>query len=379
MPDVDVVIIGGGYAGISVAYQLSLLGISNVVIEAGKIGRGTDDFLSGTNTIAMSKIVTSFGDITEVCRIFGEKTGELFVKFLSEGVSIQRELSGGSPEILKNKGTLYCVDKIDFEDAILEVRVAKKAGVKCDQYDLKDLESLYGSNSYCQVFFIPLDCVVDPIKYLYRLISQQQLEVITDTTVIGLKKKKSAIEVYTDKRENIVAGKVVIATNAFPFDHNIRKWVKPIWSFLAGFEWDAPDAPNGWTSAELFYYWVRQNGVLIVGGAETAVDRKNFRFYSKEQTAFDKLTSFAYRNFPFLKDKLPIFQHFGIFGETKDAIPIIGQYDQENIYYLVGCNGEGMAGFAKGAELLVKIMGYKEMSGYDRQYKEIMSPLRKTL
>jgi len=38
-----------------------------------------------------------------------------------------------------------------------------------------------------------------------------------------------------------------------------------------------------------------------------------------------------------------------------------------------------MAGFAKGAELLVKIMGYKEMSGYDRQYKEIMSPWRETL
>ena len=45
MPDVDVVIIGGGYAGISVAYQLSVRGISNVVIEAGKVGRGTDDFL----------------------------------------------------------------------------------------------------------------------------------------------------------------------------------------------------------------------------------------------------------------------------------------------------------------------------------------------
>ena len=104
MPDVDVVIIGGGYAGISVAYQLSLLGISNIVIEAGQAGRGSDDFLSCTNTIAMSKIVTSFGDIIEVCRILGKKAGPLFAKFLSEGVGIQRELSGGSPEILKSNG-----------------------------------------------------------------------------------------------------------------------------------------------------------------------------------------------------------------------------------------------------------------------------------
>jgi glycine/D-amino acid oxidase-like deaminating enzyme len=323
--------------------------------------------------------VTSFGDITEVCRIFGEKAGRLFTKFLSEGVSILKELSGNSPEILKNSGSLYCVDRTDFRDAVFEIGIAKKAGIECYKYDLKDLESLYGSNSYYRVFYIPCDCVVDPIKYLYRLISQQQLEVITDTRVIGLKKKKNAIEVYTDKRENVAARKVVIATNGFPFDLNIRKWVKPIWSFLSGFEWDAPDAPNGWTSNEYFNYWVRQNGVFIVGGEETAMDIENFRFSSKEQTAFDELTSFTYRNFPFLKDKLPIFQHFGIFGETKDAIPIIGQYDEENIYYLVGCNGEGMAGFAKGAELLVKIMGYKEMSGYDRQYKEIMSPLRETL
>ena len=379
MPDVDVVIIGGGYAGISVAYQLSRQGISNIVIEAGKIGRGTDDFLSGTNTISMSKIVTSFGDITEVCRIFGEETGKLFVKFLAEGVRIQTELSGGSPEILKNNGTLFCVDTIDFKDTLAEIRVAKKAGVKCCKYDLKDLESLYGSDSYYQVFFIPLDCVVDPIKYLYRLISQQQLEVVTHTRVIGLKKKENAIEVYTDKRENIVARKVVIATNAFPFDHNIKKWVQPVWSFLSGFEWDAPDAPNGWTSGEFFYYWVRQNGVLIVGGAETAIDKDNFRFCSKEQTAFDELTSFAYRKFPFVKDKPPIFQHFGIFGETKDAIPIIGPYDEENIYYLVGCNGEGMAGFAKGADLLVKIMGYKEMKDDDKSYAAMMSPFRETL
>ncbi len=379
MPDVDVVIIGGGYAGISVAYQLSLLGISNIVFEAGKVGRGTDDFLSGTNTIAMSKIVTSFGDITEVCQIFGKKAGQLFAKFLSEGVGIQRELSGGSPEILKNNGTLYCVDKIDFKDTISEIQVAQKAGVKCHKYDLKDLESLYGTNSYYQVFYIPFDCVVDPIKYIHRLISQQQLEVITGTKVIGLKKKKNAIEVFTDNRKNVAARKVVVATNAFPFDRNIRKWVTPVWSFLSGFEWDAPDAPNGWTSGEYFNYWVRQNGVLIVGGEETGIDKQNFRFCAKEQTAFDELTSFAHKNFPILKDRPPIFQHYGIFGETEDAMPVIGQYEEENIYYLVGCNGEGMAGFAKGADLLVKIMGYKEMMDDDKQYAALMSPLRETL
>jgi hypothetical protein len=38
-----------------------------------------------------------------------------------------------------------------------------------------------------------------------------------------------------------------------------------------------------------------------------------------------------------------------------------------------------MAGFAKGAELLVKIMGYKEMTDDDKQYAALMSPLRKTL
>jgi len=379
MPDVDVVIIGGGYAGISVAYQLAVRGISNVVIEAGNVGRGTDDFLSGTNTIAMSKIVTSFGDITEVCRIFGKKAGQLFAKFLSEGVGIQRELSGGSPEILKNNGTLYCVDKIDFKDTISEIQVAKKAGIKCHKYDLKDLESLYGTNGFYQVFYIPSDCVVDPIKYIHRLISQQQLEVITGTRVIGFKKKKNAIEVFTDNRKNVAARKVVVATNAFPFDRNIRKWVTPVWSFLSGFEWDAPDAPNGWTSNEYFNYWVRQNGFLIVGGEETAVDEENFRFCAKERAAFDEISSFAHKNFPALKNKRPKFQHFGIFGETRDAIPIIGPYEEENIYYLVGCNGEGMAGFAKGSELLVKIMGYKEMTDDDKQYAALMSPLRKTL
>jgi len=246
-------------------------------------------------------------------------------------------------------------------------------------FDLKDLESLYGTNSYYQVFYIPLDCVVDPIKYIHRLISQQQLEVITGTRVIGLKMKKNAIEVFTDNRKNVAARKVVVATNAFPFDRNIRKWVTPVWSFLSGFEWDAPDAPNGWTSGEYFNYWVRQNGVLIVGGAETAIDKRNFRFCAKEQTAFDELTSFAHKNFPILKDRPPIFQHYGIFGETEDAMPVIGQYAEENIYYLVGCNGEGMAAFAKGADLLVKIMGYKEMMDDDKQYAALMSPLRETL
>ncbi len=379
MPDVDVVIIGGGYAGISVAYQLAMQGISNVVIEAGKIGRGTDEFLSGTNTIAMSKIVTSLGDITEVCEIFGQETGLLFIKFLTEGVGVVRELSGDSPEILKNNGTLYCVSPVDLKDTLSEIGIAKKAGINCRRYDPKKLKRLYGSDGYYRVFFLPLDCVVDPIKYLYRLISRQQLEVLTDTRVVGLKKKNNATEVYTDNRASVTAGKVVIATNAFPFDHHIRKWVKPVWSFLSGFEWDAPDAPNGWTSGEYFYYWVRQNGLLIVGGEETAVDQENFRFCARERTAFDELTSFAHKNFPALKNQRPKFQHYGIFGETRDAFPIIGQYDEDNIYYLVGCNGEGMAAFAKGADLLVKIMGYTEMKEEDRQFAAIMSPWRKTL
>ena len=53
----DIIIVGGGLSGLSTAYHLARQGIEPIVIEAGKIGIGTDEMLSGTNGPRLTKMI----------------------------------------------------------------------------------------------------------------------------------------------------------------------------------------------------------------------------------------------------------------------------------------------------------------------------------
>ena len=47
MPTFDVIIIGGGFLGVSTAYQLARAGVRTLLLEAGDIGSGTSGSCSG--------------------------------------------------------------------------------------------------------------------------------------------------------------------------------------------------------------------------------------------------------------------------------------------------------------------------------------------
>jgi glycine/D-amino acid oxidase-like deaminating enzyme len=60
--EVDVVVVGSGYAGLSCAHELSKSGLSVTVLDAGKCGVGASTrnagFLSGRASVSMKGFIT---------------------------------------------------------------------------------------------------------------------------------------------------------------------------------------------------------------------------------------------------------------------------------------------------------------------------------
>ncbi len=118
----------------------------------------------------------------------------------------------------------------------------------------------------------------------------------------------------------------------------------------------------------------------MVGGVDADVEGANTRYYSNGQERLEKLKGWASDFFHDAKKAQPICEHYGVFANTSDKLPVAGKFnDSSRISYLVGCNGVGQSMLSYGAYLLPGIMGYSALSEEENDLAELVSPLRDTL
>lgn len=344
----DVLIIGGGLAGILCAYMLKEAGIDYILVEADKI-------CSGVTKNTTAKITSQHGLIYDkLIRKFGVKKAGLYLRANEEALQRYRELCKNIDCNFEEKDNIvYSTGsrtKIDKEIAALKVLVypAEKLG------SLELPFPVAGAVKFPrQAQFNPLD-FVSVISRGLRIYEQTPVRELIGTTAVT-------------ERGKIFAKRIVVATH-FPFLNKHGLYFIKMYqhrSYVIALE-GAPqvngmyvdEAPKGMS-------FRTYENLLLVGGGDHRT--------GKTGGGWQELRDFAAKHFPGAVEK----HHWATQDcITLDEVPYIGRYSKNtaNLYVATGFNKWGMTTSMVAATLLCDML-----AGKTSPYEEVFDPSRSIL
>lgn len=393
--DTDVVIVGGGLAGVSAAYELAKAGAHVILLEAGKIGEGSSEFSSGTNGPAFSKMLAPSTVDSDVDTLRTEKgldndaiRGYLGMAQLGNKLVVERAYV----HLVRQYGTIIAGHGVQRQWIEEEkgryhwLGFGKNFGKEVSRKELSDMFG-FRETAFDGGRHLPSDGIVDQGAYLKALardaINTGNVQILEGTKVSDLTEMGDYVMVHPQTRPGFNASNVVLATNGFYPDSRIEGLVQPMWSSIVCFDDPGKDTPNFWQFAEVYNYLKRTDGVMMFGGEDRVVRGDNFARYEPRKGYAhpeDQLVAAAQKLMPRFAGKEPTQRHSGVFSATPDELPIVGRFNEgDRVHFLVGDNGIGHTMLTAGASLLPAIMGYATPTAEQQRYIQLVSPQRETL
>jgi glycine/D-amino acid oxidase-like deaminating enzyme/nitrite reductase/ring-hydroxylating ferredoxin subunit len=373
----DVVVVGGGIAGLSIAYQLLKTGKQVVLVEDGYIGSGESGRTSAHLTNALDDRYYTLE------KIFGADRTKLiaqshtdairFIEYTAQTENIECEFERVS-------GYLFLHPSDKEESLQKEYEAAKKAGLDVHLHD--EIPGMKNGKRPCIEF--RNQAQFHPVKYLKGLckaIQEKggQIYTLTHAQEINEKGIITAEGFKVDARQVVVASnapvnsRYILPMKQFPFrtyviGASIKKneLPKALW-------WDTGDHD---TNADIPpYHYVRieemegDYDLLICGGEDHATglaDAENI----PEEDRYKRLESWARAHF----DIDTIIYHWsGQVMEPIDSLAYIGKnpMDEENIYIATGDSGNGLTHGTIAGILIADLI-----NGHSNPIEPIYSPSR---
>lgn len=344
----DVLIIGGGLAGILCAYMLEQTGVDYVLVEADRLCGGITK-----NTTA--KITSQHGLLYDkLIREFNTATAGLYLRANQEALQRYRKLCANIDCHFEEKDNfVYSVDsrsKIDKEIAAL-----KTLGFPAQRLESVPLPfPVAGAVKFIkQAQFNPLQFVSGIAKGL-RIYEHTPVRELIGTTAV------------TD-RGRITANRIIVATH-FPFLNKHGAYFLKMFqhrSYVIALE-NAPqvngmyvdEAPKGLS-------FRNYENLLLLGGGDHRTGKKG--------GGWQELRAFAARHYPGAVEKYHWATQDCI---TLDGVPYIGRYASgtENLYVATGFNKWGMTSSMVAAALLTDMV-----HGKGSPYQAVFDPTRTIL
>lgn len=330
----DVLVIGGGMAGILCAKALQLTGKDVVLVEAKQIGCG---ITAGTTAVLTAQHDMLYSDMI---RSFGETSAKAYLHGNLDAVSEFRRLSQEIP--------------CDFED-MPSIQYTAKNKSKME-YEAKIVQKLGFPASFQST--IPLRIPVSgaviypgmaqfhPLKFLNG--AAKNLTIYENSRVLQLDGTTALLE-----QGCVRANKIIVATH-FPFLNRKGLYFLKLYqrrSYVLALE-NAPDP--GATLAELDgrgLYFRRYGDLLLLGGSDHRT--------GKHSEGFSYLRYYSGRHFPDSKQRYAWANQDCI---TLDGLPYVGHYSPNtpDIYVATGFNAWGMTNSMVAANLLRDMIVGKE-------------------
>jgi glycine/D-amino acid oxidase-like deaminating enzyme/nitrite reductase/ring-hydroxylating ferredoxin subunit len=375
--EVDVVIVGGGIAGVTIAYCLSESGKRVALVEDGHIGSGE----TGRTT---AHLVTALDDrYYEFERIFGKKDTKLIAQSHALAIDfIERTLKGENIEcdFKRVNGYLFRHPSDKPESLDIELEAALRAGLEVEK--IKNMPGINGSGEalkfYNQAEFHPLKY----LKGLCDVIIKNGSSIYTNTHAADINEEG----ITSNEGYKIKAAAIVVATNT-PVNNKYRMHLKQFAyrTYVIGFKikkdhlpaalwWDTGDFS---VNAEIPpYHYIRtqkldeENDLLLVGGEDHATglaDADN----KLEEERYDFLEKWALEHFSQLGEM--VYKWSGQVMEPMDSLAYIGKnpMDKDNIYIVTGDSGNGMTHSTIAGMLINDLIMKKE-----NPWEKIYSPSR---
>jgi len=379
----EVVIIGGGINGCTIAYNLSKENIDAVLLEKGSLANGATGRCGGMIWSNQSGV-----ELSKVAISSGERFAEL-----------EQELDADLEYELADALTLALPG--EEEDFRKEIDLQKSLGVSIEWLEpdeirkiapYVDVDNIPVVGGY-RVFDYPANASVNPFYAVEALAANARrlgAEIYTYTEVIGIKVENGKIESVLTTQEEIkthivvnaaggwssdVAQMVGIKIPTMPYPHSaaalITEPLEPL-----------PYFPE---SSEI---WGRQtkNGQIVAGRAdyitpETAPPTEEPGYNTEASLDYiQHVSEIMQRYIPRLSN-VNILRHWGgFFDVTPDALPILGEVDElEGLTLVCGCSAHGFC-FSQAmgkfvTDLMVKreksnIMGSFNLRRFRREYRE---------
>ena len=344
----DVLVIGGGIAGILCAYMLKKAGVDYVLVEADRIGAGITK-----NTTA--KITSQHGLIYHtLIKKFGREKAGLYLEANQSAVSKYRELCRDIDCDFEEKDAfVYSIDnpkKIEKE-----LNALKELGFSADYAESVPLPfKIAGAVRFeCQAQFHPL-------KFMYAI--SKGLNIYEHTKVLEI-----APNLVKTKGGNITAKKIIVATH-FPFINKHGFYFLKMYqhrSYVIALK-NATDVSGMYLDDnEKGLSFRNYDDLLLLGGGSHRTGEKGGNWAV--------LREFAKQNYP---EAETVYEWATQDCMPLDGVPYIGHYSGStpDLYVATGFNKWGMTSAMVSAELLTDMVLEKE-----NPYAEVFDPSRSML
>ena len=344
----DVLIIGGGIAGILTAFMMKRAGVDCMLIEANRI-------CSGISKNTTAKITLQHGLIySKIKRSYGIDKARLYLEAQEEAAKEYDILCNKIPCDYERQDS-YVYSQNNIKKLEEEAFVLKQLGVMAELSD--------GGNLPFDVIGavrVPDQAQFHPLKFLFGI--AKDLPIYEDTKALELMPGK----VITNRGE-IKSKKTIIATH-FPILNKHGGYFIKMYqhrSYVLALK--GANIPNGMyvDESDTGLSFRNYKNLLLMGGGghRTGKSGGNWR----------ELEDFALRYYP---DAKIITRWATQDCMTLDGIPYIGQYSKNtpNLLVTTGFNKWGMTSAMAGAMILTDII-----CGKKNRYESVFSPSRSIL
>lgn len=360
---VDVVVIGGGYTGLSTAWHLRQAdnAMDVALIEAEIIGYGA----SGRNS---GWVMTQFGmDQLLVRQLYGEARATEAYQYCSRAVDYVQQLirEHNMDSDYRHPGVM----RVAFgEKWIPELEELKKlyddigVGAEMQWLDEDQLKQEFNSSHFKAGIFEPNMGHLHPVKHVRewkRLATEASVQIYENTPAIDVDREGAKIRIKTP-RGTILADKLVLATNGFThlvpgiYNKTLKRTQAPLFARSVITE---PLTEEQWEAVK----WTRRcsvEGTLrLFHWFNTTADGRIMFFYTNhmgfpkgdemnmeyDAEGMDVSIRHFRALFPCLKD-VKIAQHWGgPLSASCDMVPHIGTLEGGRVVYCNGYWGHGVA------------------------------------
>ena len=344
----DVLIIGGGIAGILCAYELNQAGVDYVLVEADKI-------CSGISKNTTAKITAQHGFIyQDIIKKYGQQKAKMYLESNLSALKEYRKICQSIDCDFEEKPSF--VFSINDENKIEEELMAlDKIG-----YSAQFVSSLPMPFAVAGSVKFNQQAQFNPLKFIYAI--SKQLNIFENTKVLEILSDK-----VTTEKGNIIAENIIVATHFPIFNKHGMYFLKMFQhrSYVLALK-NAQNVDGMYVDADKNGLSFRNyDKLLLLGGGSHRTGESGGNW--------QELAEFAKRHY----------SNAEIVGRwatqdcmTLDAMPYIGHYSKNtpNLFVTTGFNKWGMTSSMIGAKILADMI-----VGKKNPYAELFSPSRTML
>lgn len=373
--DTDVLVVGGGIAGITTAYCLTKAGKQVVLIE--------DGFLySGETGRTTAHVVNALDDrYSNIISMHGKDNATLVAESHTDAIefieSTIRELNIDC-DFTRLDGYLFLHPSDKEKTLDDEYKATNEVGIKTTI--INNVPGIGFEPGRALKF--PAQAQFHPLKYLdglVRYITRNGGKIYTQTRAEAFKKNEVTANACTIKAKDIVVAtntSISNHTKQFAYRTYVIGAVIPKGTIEKALWWDSGDHDSKWIVYPYHYARLQQYDgeydLLIVGGEDHKTGQADTEDVSQEER-YEKLLKWTRERFPSITKV--VYQWSGQVMEPVDSLAFIGKKPgEDNVYVITGDSGNGMTHCTIGGMLITDLI-----TGKENPWQKIYNPKRISL